>query len=100
MTLIMNYCYRIYPDANQEETMLHWLEISRKVYNYALREIKDWVNSRKCSWDYCSRFERIHHSSRQAIPYLLRSTERTSQSEENVLVVGRSPFSSSANYYS
>jgi putative transposase len=54
MTLIMNYCYRIYPDANQEETMLHWLEISRKVYNYALREITDWVNSRKCSLDYCS----------------------------------------------
>ncbi|MFB8789037.1 MAG: transposase [Potamolinea sp.] len=50
----MNYCYRIYPDANQEQTMLHWLEISRKVYNYALREIKDWVNSRKCSLDYCS----------------------------------------------
>ena len=34
--------------------MLEWLEISRKVYNYALREIKDWVNSRKCSLDYCS----------------------------------------------
>jgi putative transposase len=50
----MNYCYRIYPDASPEETMLHWLEISRKVYNYALREIKDWVNSRKCSLDYCS----------------------------------------------
>lgn len=50
----MNYCYRIYPDANQEQMMLHWLEISRKVYNYALREIKDWVNSRKCSLDYCS----------------------------------------------
>jgi transposase len=54
MTPIVNYCYRIYPDASQEETMLHWLEISRKVYNYALREIKDWVNSRKCSLDYCS----------------------------------------------
>jgi putative transposase len=54
MTLIVNYCYRIYPDTSQEETMLHWLEISRKAYNYALREIKDWVNSRKCTWDYCS----------------------------------------------
>jgi putative transposase len=54
MALIINYCYRIYPDANQEQTMLHWLEISRKVYNYALGEIKDWVNSRKCSLDYCS----------------------------------------------
>jgi putative transposase len=50
----MNYAYRIYPDANQEQTMLSWLEIARKVYNYALQEIKDWVNSRKCSLDYCS----------------------------------------------
>ncbi len=50
----MNYCYRINPDVIQERTMLHWLEISRKVYNYSLREIKDWVNSRKCSLDYCS----------------------------------------------
>ncbi len=36
----MNYCYRIYPDASQEQTMLHWLEISRQVYNYALLQIK------------------------------------------------------------
>lgn len=54
MTLVMNYKYRIYPDALQELRMLDWLEISRKVYNYALQEIKDWVNSRKCSLDYCS----------------------------------------------
>jgi putative transposase len=54
MTLVMNYRYRIYPDALQEQTMLNWLEISRNVYNYALREIKDWVNSRKSSLDYCS----------------------------------------------
>ncbi len=36
MTLVMNYRYRIYPDALQEQMMLDWLEISRKVYNYAL----------------------------------------------------------------
>ncbi|WP_235006691.1 RNA-guided endonuclease InsQ/TnpB family protein [Calothrix rhizosoleniae] len=50
----MNYCYRICPDSNQEGTMLNWLEISRKVYNYGLREIKDWVFSRKCSLEHCS----------------------------------------------
>ncbi len=54
MTLVINYRYRIYPDVRQEQMMLEWLEISRKVYNYALREIKDWVSSRKCSLDYCS----------------------------------------------
>ncbi len=54
MTITLNYVYRIYPDAKQEETLLSWLEICRCAYNYALREIKDWVNSRKCSLDYCS----------------------------------------------
>lgn len=54
MPTILNYCYRIYPDAEQEQKLLDWLEICRGTYNYALREIKDWVNSRKCSLDYCS----------------------------------------------
>ncbi|HEY9598887.1 MAG TPA: transposase [Cyanophyceae cyanobacterium] len=54
MSITLNYCYRIYPDATQEQTFLDWLEICRSTYNYALREIKDWVNSRKCSLDYCS----------------------------------------------
>jgi len=31
-----------------------WMEVSRSVYNYALREIKDWFNSRKCMVDRCS----------------------------------------------
>jgi putative transposase len=50
----MNYTYRIYPDANQQAQMLAWLESCRRVYNYALRELKDWMNSRKCMVDRCS----------------------------------------------
>jgi len=34
--------------------MLDWLEQSRPVYNYALRESKDWMQSRKCRVDGCS----------------------------------------------
>nr|WP_280523180.1 transposase [Phormidesmis priestleyi] len=34
--------------------MLFWLEQCRKVYNYALRERKDWINSRKCAVNACS----------------------------------------------
>src|SRR3712207_4597811 len=34
--------------------MLDWLESCRRVYNYALRELKDWMNSRKCMVDRCS----------------------------------------------
>ncbi len=52
--LTLTYCYRIYPDVIQEQMLLEWMEICRSAYNYALREIKDWCNSRKCSVDRCS----------------------------------------------
>lgn len=50
----MNYRYRIYPDSAQQETLFEWMETCRNAYNYALREIKDWCNSRKCPVDRCS----------------------------------------------
>jgi putative transposase len=34
--------------------MLDWLERSRRVFNYALRERKDWMQSRQCRVDACS----------------------------------------------
>jgi putative transposase len=52
--LNMNFVYRIYPDAAQEQLMLDWLETCLKVYNYSLRELKDWIASRKCLVDRCS----------------------------------------------
>ncbi|MFP4102556.1 RNA-guided endonuclease InsQ/TnpB family protein [Coleofasciculus sp.] len=52
--LTFNYCYRIYPDATQEQRLIEWMEICRRAYNYALGEIKDWCNSRKCLIDRCS----------------------------------------------
>ncbi|MGB5632135.1 MAG: transposase [Waterburya sp.] len=52
--MILNYTYRIYPDATQQEQLLMWLETCRVSYNYALREIKDYIGSRKCAVDRCS----------------------------------------------
>jgi putative transposase len=52
--LTLNYTYRIYPDATQQTELLSWLETCRGVYNYALRELKDWITSRKCLVDRCS----------------------------------------------
>jgi putative transposase len=52
--MILNYVYRIYPDNNQIDLLNEWLEICRVSYNYALRELKDWIASRKCSIDRCS----------------------------------------------
>ena len=54
MSLTLNYQYRIYPDATQAEQLLEWLETVRRVYNFALRQVKDYKNSRKCSLSYCS----------------------------------------------
>ena len=51
--LVLTYSYRIYPDLEQELQMLHWLETCRKVYNYAVGERKDWINSRKCPVNVC-----------------------------------------------
>jgi putative transposase len=50
----MNYRYRIYPSLEQEARMVSWLETCRSVYNYALRERKDWIQSRKSPVDRCS----------------------------------------------
>jgi putative transposase len=50
----MNYQYRIYPSIEQEDRMGEWLEMLRGVFNYALRERKDWINSRKCAINACS----------------------------------------------
>ncbi|WP_333103611.1 MULTISPECIES: transposase [unclassified Microcoleus] len=50
----MNYSYRIYPNINQKQALKEWMDICRVAYNYGLREIKDWCNSRKCQVDRCS----------------------------------------------
>ena len=52
--LNLTYSYRIYPDIDQETIMIDWLEQCRRVYNYALRERKDWMNSRRCQVNACS----------------------------------------------
>lgn len=55
--LALTYRYRIYPEAAQKCWLSEWMEICRNAYNYGLRQIKDWCNSRKCLIDRCS----IHH---------------------------------------
>ena len=50
----LNYSYRIYPSLEQEARMAAWLEACRGVYNYALRERKDWIKSRSCGANACS----------------------------------------------
>ncbi len=52
--MILNYVYRIYPDSKQIDLLSEWLETCRVSYNYALRELKDWIASRKCPINRCN----------------------------------------------
>jgi putative transposase len=98
----MNYTYRIYPDVTQQTKLLEWLEVCRGVYNYALRELKDWIASRKCSVDRCSlekeyiipanepfpSYHRQQNNLPNAHPALLLSAKVWKSESINVLSVG------------
>ncbi|MGL5875400.1 MAG: RNA-guided endonuclease InsQ/TnpB family protein [Xenococcaceae cyanobacterium] len=52
--LTLTYRYRIYPEVAQQQQLIEWMNICRNAYNYGLRQIKDWCNSRSCLIDRCS----------------------------------------------
>ncbi len=45
--LTVTHEYKLRPSKHQSQIFEDWLNVCRQVYNYALRERKDWVNSRK-----------------------------------------------------
>ncbi|WP_017325467.1 RNA-guided endonuclease TnpB family protein [Synechococcus sp. PCC 7336] len=52
--ITLTYEYKLKPTKQQAEQIDHDLEVCRRVWNYALRERKDWVASRKCPVNVCS----------------------------------------------
>ncbi len=50
----LTYEFKLKPNQEQSNIFEQWLEINRRVYNYALRERKDWYNSRSCQVNVCS----------------------------------------------
>ncbi len=52
--ITLTYGYKINPTPEQAALIEQTLEVCRKVWNYALRERKDWIDSRKCRIDACS----------------------------------------------
>ncbi|MGK7923874.1 MAG: RNA-guided endonuclease InsQ/TnpB family protein [Spirulina sp.] len=52
--LTVTYEYKLIPTAKQVEIIEHTLTVCRLVWNYALRERKDWLNSRKSPINACS----------------------------------------------
>ncbi|MDI9634955.1 transposase [Geitlerinema splendidum] len=52
--MILTYCYRIKPNAEQEATMLYTLELLRRHWNFALGQRLDWLRRTRCQIDRCS----------------------------------------------
>lgn len=54
--MILTYCYKIQPNAEQQVVMLHTLELLRRHWNYALGRRLDWLRRTRCQIDRCSLF--------------------------------------------
>jgi putative transposase len=52
--LTLTYEFKLIPDTEQIKVIEHTLSVCRRVWNYALRERKDWLNSRKSPVNACS----------------------------------------------
>ena len=52
--ITVTYQYKLKPTKQQIKTFDQWLDTCQKVWNFALRERKDWVNSRKSPINSCS----------------------------------------------
>ena len=52
--ITLTYQYKLKVNRQQEREIIHILDVGKSVYNYALSERKDWLNSRKCLADRCS----------------------------------------------
>jgi putative transposase len=50
----LTYEFRLNPCKQQISVFEDWLEIKRKVYNYALAQRKHWYKSRSCQVNSCS----------------------------------------------
>ena len=52
--ITLTYEIKLSPTPAQVALFDQWIETCRRVWNYALRQRKDWVNSRKCEINACS----------------------------------------------
>ena len=52
--ITLTYEYKLIPDKQQIEVIENTLNVCRSVWNFALRERKDWLSSRKSPVNACS----------------------------------------------
>jgi putative transposase len=73
--LTLTYEYKARPTDEQIQLIEHTLDVCRKVWNFALRERKDWINSRKCPINACSIMSEYIISADKSYPKLQCSSE-------------------------
>jgi putative transposase len=78
------YTYRIHPNIDQEAKMLDWLEQCRRAYNYALRQRKDWINSRKCRINACSLRQEYIMSADEPYPDYYKQQNALTEAKKNI----------------
>lgn len=54
LIMILTHCYRIKPNAEQEATMLHTLDLLRRHWNYSLGQRLDGLRRTRCQINCCS----------------------------------------------
>lgn len=82
--LTLTYEFKLKPTKKQTEDIEHILLVCRKVWNYALREKKDWIQSRKCRVDACSlEYEYIINPSEPFPSYQTQAKRLTEAKKDN-----------------
>ncbi|MFK8184454.1 MAG: RNA-guided endonuclease InsQ/TnpB family protein [Phormidesmis sp.] len=81
--LILTYEYKLKPTKQQTEEMQHILNVCRSVWNYALRERKDWSASRKCPINACSIRGEYIMSAGERYPSYFKQAKALTQAKKN-----------------
>ncbi len=73
--MILTYCYRIQPSAEQEAVMLHTLELLRRHWNFGLGQRLDWLRRTRCQIDRCSLVSEAIGEIPDRVDYYIQQTD-------------------------
>lgn len=80
--IILTYEYKLKPTKQQAEQIDQDLEVCRKVWNYALKERKDWMASRKCPVNACSVSSEYIIAADEPYPSFKRQCQRLTEAKK------------------
>ena len=80
--LTLSYEFKLKPTREQVRGIEHTLTICRQVWNYALRERKDWIKSRKSSVNACSLVSEYIMSSDESYPNYAKQCKALTAAKE------------------